>query len=423
MIAIAAKTLTRLRDKHRHIMKKQITLGLALTAVASAALAQSSVTLYGIADAGIYRATNTSGGTQVQLASGLMEGSRWGLRGNEDLGGGMRAIFTVESRFELDTGATSNRPISGNALPARFVRGLPVAVVDGLTPTVGALQAVNGTGNLFDRQAYVGLITPVGGFLLGRQYTPAFATFAKYDINGTEGPAQPGALGMLFYQPVEIRRNNALQYVIQASGISASLMHALGESRTSTAQPGSAGSFTGLNLSYDAGPFSAGLGYNTSKDLAGNDSLRSAVVGGSYNFGFMKIAAEIASIKDDNPLLASQLAANAATAAVAPNLKTNLIQDATLAHIGASFGVGPGTLKVSFNKLNDKRVANADSTSVGATYTYPFSKRTDFTIMAARVSNKDFGQVALGGAGFSGGITSAAGVDSNSFGVGLRHRF
>jgi predicted porin len=403
-------------------MKKQIALGLALTAVASAALAQSSVTLYGIADAGIYKASNTFNGSQVQLASGLMEGSRWGLRGNEDLGGGMRAIFTVESRFEIDTGSVTNRPISGAATPARLTRGLPAALLP-VAAAIGPGQAVNAGGNLFDRQAYVGLVTPVGAFLLGRQYTPAFATFAKYDINGTEGPGQPGALGMLFYQPVEIRRNNAIQYVIQQSGLSAALMYGAGESRTSAAQPGSAGSFTGLNFSYDVGPFSAGLGYNTSKDLAGLSSLRSAVLGASYNFGFMKIAGEVASIKDDNPLLASQLAANPATAAAAGAFKTNLIQDATLAHIGASFGVGPGTLKVSYNRLNDKRTANADSASVGATYTYPFSKRTDFTIMAARVSNKDFGQVALGGAGFSGGITSAPGVDSTSFGLGVRHRF
>jgi predicted porin len=409
-------------------MKKQIAFSLALTAVASAAIAQSSVTLYGIADAGFYKATNTAGGSQFQLASGMMDGSRWGLRGNEDMGGGMRAIFTLESRFEIDTGSVTNRPISGNALPARLVQGpaFTPATVAALTSgpnAIGPFQAVNPTGNLFDRQAFVGLVTPVGGFLLGRQYTPAFQTFAKYDINGTSSAAAPGALGMLFYQPVEIRRSNSLQYAIQLSGISAALMYAAGESRTAT-NPTSSNSLIGANFSYDGGPFSAGVGYNTSKDGAGQSSLRSAVIGASYDFGFMKLSGEFMDIQDKNPALVTQIIAiNPAAAPTAALLKPNLVQDAALAHIGASFGVGPGVLKVSFNKLNDKRPANADSSSVGATYTYPFSKRTDFNLIAARVSNKGLGQVALGGNGFSGGITSAPGLSSNSLGVSVRHRF
>ena len=69
---------------------------------ASATMAQetpaSSVTLYGIADAGLNHVTGLKQGTVTQLASGIMEGSRWGLKGNEELGGGYKAIFTLESR-------------------------------------------------------------------------------------------------------------------------------------------------------------------------------------------------------------------------------------------------------------------------------------------------------------------------------------
>jgi predicted porin len=401
-------------------MKNLMAAILMLSAVVGAD-AQNSVTLYGLVDAGFYRASNTAGGSQSQLASGLMEGSRWGLRGEETLGGGMRAIFTLESRFEADTGSVTNRPISGAATPERLTRGLPAPVLP-VAALIGPQQGVNLAGNLFDRQAYLGLITPIGGFLLGRQYTPAYQTFAKYDINKTESAAAPGQLGMLLYPPLEIRRSNALQYVIQQSGVSASLMYAFGESRTATT-PASAGSMVGLNVSYDTGPFSAGLGYNTSKDLSGNSSLRSAVVGASYDFGAIKLSGEYVGIKDDNPLLASQLAANPASAAAAPFYKNNLIQDGNLMHLGVSFGVGPGTIKLSYNRLNDKRPFNADSNSVGATYSYALSKRTDLNLILARVSNKDLGQVALGGNGFSGGITQSPGQNSSSFGFGLRHRF
>jgi predicted porin len=404
-------------------MKKLTITFFALSAIATAATAQTTATLYGLIDAAIYKSTNTAGASQLQLTSGMMEGSRWGIRGNEDLGGGMRAIFTVESRFEADTGALGNRPITGAALPARLTRGLSAAQLSAIAPVltaVGPQQAVNAGNNLFDRQAFLGLITPVGGFLAGRQYTPAFATLGKYDVHATQGPAAAGGVGMLLYSPVEIRRSNSLQYVIQQSGISASVMHAFGEAKTATTS-GSSGSLTGLNLSYDAGPLSAGFGYNTSKDGTGKSSLRTTVIGGSYNFGVAKVVTSYTKIDDKNPALASTIAGLSAGAAAL--LKPNLIQDANLIHVGVSFDVGPGTMKVSYSRLDDKRAADADTSSYGATYTYPLSKRTNLNFALARVANKGFGQVALGGGGFSGGITNAPGVDSTSIGFGIRHTF
>ncbi len=87
------------------------------------------VTLYGLADAGITSTSGLKGGTVTQVASGIMEGSRWGIKGNEDLGGGYKAIFTLEARVELDTGANSSTPISGGQLSDRYsnaaLLGLP----------------------------------------------------------------------------------------------------------------------------------------------------------------------------------------------------------------------------------------------------------------------------------------------------------
>ena len=92
----------------------------ALLFATAASSAQPTVQLYGIVDAGVTRVSGMPGGSVTQLASGIMEGSRWGLRGNEDLGGGYRAIFTIENRCELDTGSLSSRPISGSRLPTRL---------------------------------------------------------------------------------------------------------------------------------------------------------------------------------------------------------------------------------------------------------------------------------------------------------------
>ncbi|NJM42410.1 MAG: porin, partial [Anaerolineae bacterium] len=261
-------------------MKKVVSVAV-LGLVSSAAFSQAgsaNVTLYGVVDAGYSRVSNTPGGTQNQVTSGLMEASRWGLTGSEDLGGGYRALYTVESRVEVDTGAGSNRPISGNAVPARLLRGLPATGAAGLAGAVGGLQGVNLGNNLFDRQAFVGLVTPFGGFLFGRQYTPAFQTMAAFDINETQSSAAPGGLGTLFYAPVEIRRSNSFQYVLRQGGISAAVMHAFGEAKTAVT-PGSSGSLTGINASYKANAFSVGLGVNTSKDFQGRSSLKTTAVG------------------------------------------------------------------------------------------------------------------------------------------------
>jgi len=111
------------------------------TAMAQQATPPSSVTLYGLADAGINYVTGLKQGSVTQLTSGNMEGTRWGMKGNEDLGGGLRAIFVLESRVELDTGSVSNRPASSSQVPDRLntatLMGLPAA----LQPAVTAVSA------------------------------------------------------------------------------------------------------------------------------------------------------------------------------------------------------------------------------------------------------------------------------------------
>ena len=163
-------------------MNKALTLTL-LAAASGACMAQTavpnSVTLYGIVDAGVSRVSGLRQGSDTALVSGIMEGSRFGLRGNEDLGGGYRAIFTLENRTELNTGAVSNRPPSASQVPDRLnqaaLLGLPGALqpaVSGVAPQIGSTIGVNLTNNFWDRQAYVGLVTPFGAMLAGRQYTP-----------------------------------------------------------------------------------------------------------------------------------------------------------------------------------------------------------------------------------------------------------
>ncbi len=221
---------------------RRVALASALCCGAAAqAQTDSSLTLYGLVNVGITSVSGLKAGTVTQVASGIMEGSRWGIKGTEDLGGGYKTIFALESRVELDTGGNSNRPVSGTQLSDRFMfasqLGLPASFSPLLPPTQVILTGATGTGGLvaslanevlgvnvgqfgnrvFDRQSYVGLITPVGAVLVGRMYTPAFETNAMFDIMETQSGLSAGQVAQ-FPAVLEIRKSNAVAYRVVKDG-------------------------------------------------------------------------------------------------------------------------------------------------------------------------------------------------------------
>lgn len=410
-------------------MKKLLALS-SLALAASASLAQSSVTVYGIVDAGVSRVSGIKGGSMKFLSSGIMDGSRLGFRGNEDLGGGWRAIFTLESRLELDNGSTSNRPPSGSQLPDRVMQaaalGLPNAlqpVVTAVSGSIGNTIGVNLAGNFWDRQAFAGLITPVGAVLAGRQYTPAYEVSATFDTLGTQSALAFGQVASI-PASIDIRQSNALAYRVQQGGFTASLMVAAGEGSASTGQ------FMGGMAMYKTPLFSVGLGFNKRENEKSMKSLTSTVFGVSANLGPGTLSAEFVQLKDDNPTGLSGIAAQvtpsvgAATAAIVQNAYLNAFkQDANAMHVGYKVAMGQNTFYVAYNKLNDKRPANADTSSYGFAYTFALSKRTDINAVVTRFVNTQNAQSAPGAAGYLGGVTTAAGVDASSFALGVRHRF
>ena len=132
-------------------MKKTLMVA-ALTGVfATAAHAQSSVTLYGLIDAGITYANNSGGHSLWKASSGTVNGSRWGLRGAEDLGGGLKAIFTLENGFSIMNGTAKQ------------------------------------SSRMFGRQAFVGLASDqYGAVTLGRQYDSVVDYLAPLSNTGTQ---------------------------------------------------------------------------------------------------------------------------------------------------------------------------------------------------------------------------------------------
>jgi GBP family porin len=132
-------------------MKKTLMVAALSGVFATAAHAQSSVTLYGLIDAGLTYTNNQGGSHNFKETSGAVNGSRWGLRGAEDLGGGLKAIFTLENGFSIANG------------------------------TLGQ------GGREFGRQAFVGLSSDqFGAVTLGRQYDSVVDYLGPLALTGTQ---------------------------------------------------------------------------------------------------------------------------------------------------------------------------------------------------------------------------------------------
>jgi predicted porin len=229
--------------------KTTAAIGAALLALsAQSAFAQSSVTLYGIVDTSVRYLTNADANNNnvVQMQEGPITGSRWGLKGTEDLGGGLSTVFRLENGFNVWN---------------------------------GKLASAN---TLFNRMAYVGLKSQYGTVTMGRQNTPLFdqlgnvfdpLTVGNFDQDGW----LPGALGY------GLRENNSVKYDGTFGGLELEGMYSFG------GVPGSVGasSMYGFTGSYVYGPLSVLAGYQQNSD-ANNNKYRVANLGGVYAIGPVK---------------------------------------------------------------------------------------------------------------------------------------
>lgn len=205
------------------MMKKQSLYGALTVMLCATAHAQNSVTLYGVADDGLVYANNAGGHSQLQMNSGNIMGSRWGLRGTENLGDGLSAVFVLENGFSLANG--------------KFGQG----------------------NDEFGRQAYVGIShVRAGSLTLGRQYdsvvdfTGAFESGTQW---ATSFAAHPGDLDNMNNSN---RTNNSIKYTSSTiAGFTLGGMYSLG---------GVAGNIHrnqiwSVGARWSSGPLSAGAAY------------------------------------------------------------------------------------------------------------------------------------------------------------------
>ena len=310
-------------------MKKSLLALAVLTAASGATFAQSSVTLYGKIDLGLVVDGGGDGGKSVRLSSGVSGGSRLGFKGVEDLGGGMKAAFQLETGYCADSTAGG------------YCTG----------------------GGLFGRQAHGDLTGSFGAISAGRQYSLGFNNLSTIDPFGTGYAGQtdnsdPTGTHFLV-DAAGLRLNNSVTYSTPSmGGLVASAEVSFGEVQGNW----ESGRETGAALTYAAGPAYVGFSYYDKENVAGNSAaLKDYLLGGTYDFGVVKLHALVQKVS-------------------ATYDEINLMG-------GVTVPIGPGALMASYIHHNDRRSTDMDASQFGLGYTYPLSKRTSVYASGAKIDN------------------------------------
>jgi predicted porin len=331
--------------------------------------------VYGLLDAAIVREGGGANGSLTKITSGVGAGSRLGFKGSEDLGGGLSAMFLLESGFQVDTGEMGQG------------------------------------GLLFGRQAYVGLQGTGGTVMAGRQYTPEYMTVVMGDPFGSgyvgDTKNMIATTGNSFS-----RMDNTIKYVSpKFSNLIVELAVAPGEVSGDSAS----GRQLGGAIEYADGPLRVRLGYhNRNNDTAlvkNTANAKNTVLAAVYDFGVMKLHG----IYGRNKGLNSSVWRNNANPfgyASAPIASTDS-QDLL---IGLTVPFSAHTLMASYIRRDDQGTRNQDASQVAVGYRYSLSKRTDLYAVYAHINNKNGASYTVGSA-----IESGSGNRASSF--GMRHAF
>lgn len=353
--------------------RTSIALGAAMLLGTGIAQAQSNVQVYGVVDLGVEHITNiaSGGGTHSRSAvsQGSLVASRLGFRGTEDLGGGLRAEFVLES---------------------------------GLSPDAG--QLLQG-GRLFGRAAAVGLSNQWGRLMLGRQNSALFDLAPRYDPMMYATYSLQGIDSAGFVSRVD----NAIKGSFRSGAVSASAFYSFGRDALAGTPAGSqsevpgaskVGRQLGGNINYSAGAMSIGVAYDQQHGgtLAGSpDTDSRLMLAARYTTG-------------DTTWIAGYLRRENEIPAVDV--------DSNLYWLGALHQLSPGLrLNLGLYHLRVQDSANR-SNRIGASLVKDLSKRTSLYVNAAYVDNKGGSTLGL--------VSSAATVaGENQTGVvaGVMHRF
>jgi predicted porin len=412
-------------------MKKSMIALAVLGTFAAAASAQSSITLYGIAEPVVQIGFSSETKDKLSSASiksssgirvvdgndGGVGASRFGMRGREDLGGGLAATFRLEAALQINNGAAQQ----------------------------------SGGGALFGRWATAGLAGGFGSVDLGKMLTPAFVVQANSEVQGSaSGIADAWAYlaaanGTFAGINGLARAANAITYnTPDLGGFGLSLMYASGGAKstvtnaagtlTTASLAGSTGSGTpactsscsgnkgaSISGSYANGPLYVGLAFENVISLdttvsapttppAGNSKVEGklSVLGASYDFGVVKLLGNYSQKK---------------TTGTAPGVALNATGKTYTLSLSAPLGGGTGYLMAGKSKLEGdvdgaNKYTKYDGKAFNVGYNYPLSKRTTVTTNYGQGTIDQDWKLTSTGA-----VSASVGQKDRAAAVGIRHTF
>ncbi len=352
------------------VQMKAKLIALAAMAVSGAAMAQSSVTVYGIADVFVGSVKNETGlnTTPVKTSnsvvnSGGLSSSRLGFKGTEDLGGGLQAKFQIETSVKFDAPEASK---------------------------------------LGDREAWVGLAGNFGEVQLG---SPNNAYDDVHDMSESGFKSIFSAMDNVFVtNKAGTEAENGIKYITpNFGGFEAAVSYSFGENKTPTTK---ADSILALSVKYKTGPFAVALGHFQHKDAvaaanasifkvgpAGNNQKSTATnLNATYDFGVAKLKGTVANGKVTTDAL--------------PDLKINEYEIGVDVPVTSALAVSVG---YGQSKQKTAGVLTSKNTGYGVTALYTLSKRTNVYVGLANDSTKN-----------GAGVKTAK---DTQYGVGIRHTF
>nr|WP_315593818.1 porin [uncultured Cupriavidus sp.] len=351
-----------------HQFTRPLLAAAAASLVAPAALAQqSSVTLYGLVDTGIEYVNHAGAngtGNAYRVSPSNVAGSRWGIRGKEDLGGGLNAVFVLESGFNSDTG------VSGQG------------------------------GRLFGRQAYVGIEGKFGLISLGRQNNTLYDLFVPLD------PTRYASYGLLSQDSQFVgRADNAIKYTGNFGNLMLTGLYSAGYDGTITnggEVPGAprVGQEISAGASYTIRQVGMVVAYDQRR---GTSLVTQDIIERRYATGL---------IWSSGPYTVTAGYRYQQGALAQPSLHANLYW------LGGSYAITPALTLRAGVYHNSVRNSPNGATSYALSTLYSLSKRTDLYVNASYMNNK--------GTSTQGAVlatTVAPGANQTGVAAGIKHIF
>lgn len=347
---------------------KKIMIGTVALLAAAAVQAQSNVQLYGVVDAGIMVQNKDSKGGDggTSFLDGGNSPSIWGLRGIEELGGGLKAAFQLEGGFSSANGGISNS-----------------------------------NGGLFGRNATVELIGAFGSVRAGMQFSPFFRAIAASDARGMPQFGSTLQHHLDRFGSTALFDSNTVVYSTpDFNGLRGAVSYGFGEIAGSSSK----GRKTSASVTYDQGPlFLNAAYYDANNTTTGASAARGKTIGAGYRVGIVAIKGALTNFKTPRT--------------------ANGMGDIDLASAGAIVDLSPSvSLNGAMYYMKDKDVSANKSTMLTLGAEYIFSKRTALYAQLAAVDNKGAMHVNLG-ANAPADYGSPLGQTTTGLNLGIRHSF